>query len=95
MNADIYIDSQLLGTSQNTPMSISDSRPQVENASFTKGKWGSNFSVEEDQLLVSAWLNSSVDAIHSNEQTQNTFCQKSGNTSHSAIHPVPHLLLSL
>ena len=76
MNGDIEIDSQLLGTSQNTTMSVSDSPPQVENASSTKGKRGSNFSVKEDQLLVSAWINTSVDAIHSNEQIQNTFRQK-------------------
>ena len=36
MNGDIEIDSQLLGTSQNTPMSISNSPPQVENASSSK-----------------------------------------------------------
>jgi len=76
MNGNIEIDSQLLGTSQNTPMSVSDSPPQVENASSVKGKRGTNFSVEEDQLLVSAWLNTSVDVIHSNEQTKNIFCQK-------------------
>ena len=77
-NRDIEIDSQLLGTSQNTHMSISDSPPppQVENASSINGKQDSNFSVEEDQLLVSAWLNTSVDAINSNEQTQNIFRQK-------------------
>ena len=50
MNGDIEIDSQLLGTSQNTPMSVFDSPPQVETASSTKGKRGSNFSVEGDQL---------------------------------------------
>ena len=76
MNGDLEIDSQLLGISQNTPMSVSNSPPQVENTSSTKGKRGSNFSVEEDQLLVSAWVNTSVDAIQSNEQTQNTFRQK-------------------
>ena len=80
MNGDIEIDSQLLGTSQNTPTSISDSPPppppQVENTSSTKGKRGSNFTVEEDKLLVAAWLNTSVDAINSNEQTLNTFRQK-------------------
>ncbi|KAL4632039.1 hypothetical protein ACB092_04G023300 [Castanea dentata] len=42
---------------------VSDSPPEVENASSTKGKRGANFSVEEDQLLV-------------NEQTQATFRQK-------------------
>ena len=80
MNRDREIDSQFLGTSQNTPVSVSNSLPppppQVENASFTKGKQGSNFSVEEDKLLVAAWLNTSVDAINSNEQTQNTFRKK-------------------
>ena len=53
MNGDIEIDSQFLGTSQNTPVSVSDSSPpppQVENTSSTKGKWGSNFTVEEDKL---------------------------------------------
>nr|POE46378.1 glutathione s-transferase t3 [Quercus suber] len=80
MNGDIEIDSQFLGTSQNTPLSVSDSpppsQPQVENASSTKGKQGTNFSLEEDKLLVVAWLNTSVDAINSNEQTQNTFRKK-------------------
>ncbi|KAK7831443.1 glutathione s-transferase t3 [Quercus suber] len=32
--------------------------------------------LEKDQLLVSAWLNTSVDAVHSNEKTHNTFRQK-------------------
>ena len=80
MNGDIEIDSQFIGTSQNTPVSVSNSPPppppQVENASSTKGKRGSNFSIEEDKLLVTAWLNTSVDAINSNEQTQNTFRKK-------------------
>ena len=82
INGDIEIDLQFLGTSQNTPVSVSDSPPppppppQVENASSTKGKRGSNFIVEEDKLLVVAWLNTSVDTINSNEQTQNTFHQK-------------------
>ena len=80
MNEDIEIDSQFIGMSQNTPMSVYDSPPppppQVENASSTKGKRGSNFSVKEDKLLVAAWLNTSVDAINSNEQTQNTFHKK-------------------
>ena len=73
INRDIDIESSLLGTSQNNPMSVSDSPLEVENASFTKGKRGTNFSVEEDEVLVLAWLNTSVDAIQSNEQTHNTF----------------------
>ena len=80
MNGDIEIDSQFIGTSQDTPVSVSDSPPppppQVENASSTKGKRGSNFGIKEDKLLVATWLNTSVDAINSNEQTQNTFRKK-------------------
>ena len=79
-NGDIEIDSQFIGTSQNTLVSVFDSPPpplsQVENASSTKGKWGSNFSVEKDKLLVLAWLNTGVDAMNNNEQTQNTFRKK-------------------
>ena len=67
MNGDIDIDSQLLGTSQNNPISVSDSPPQVENVSSMKRKRGTNFSVEEDQVLELAWLNTSVDATDSNE----------------------------
>ena len=73
INRDIDIESSLLGTSQNNLMSVSDSPPQVENAFSKKAKWGSNFSEEEDQLPVLAWLNTSVNAIHSNEQKQNIF----------------------
>ena len=54
INEDIDIDSQLLGTSQNNPMSVSDCPSQVENTSFMKWKQGTNFSVKEDQVLVSA-----------------------------------------
>ena len=56
----------MIGTSQNTPVFVSDSPPPppppppVENASSTKGKRGTNFSVEEDEVLVLAWLNTSV-----------------------------------
>ena len=103
MNGDIEIDSQFIETSQNTPVSVSDSPhappPQVESASSTKGKRGSNFSVEEHKLLVSAWLNTSVDAINSNEQTQNTFRQKvweyfmqynTSSTTHTIISLLSH-----
>ena len=80
-------------------MLVSDSPPQVENASSTKGKWSANFSVEEDQVLVSTWLNTSVDAIHSNEQTHNTFRQKfweyftqynTSGTTHTVIFLISH-----
>nr|XP_023929819.1 glutathione S-transferase T3-like [Quercus suber] len=74
IQGNIDVDSQLSGISQNNPMSSSDSTPEVESPKKTK--WGVNFSVDEDKLLVSAWLNTSVDAIHSYERKQNTFREK-------------------
>ncbi|XP_023901055.2 uncharacterized protein LOC112012916 [Quercus suber] len=89
MNGDIEIDLQFLGTSQNTPLSVSDSpppfQPQIENASSTKGKRGTNFSLEEDKLLVAAWLNTSVDAI--NRPTK--FSDPSNAKSRSFMPPTP------
>ena len=49
--------------SQSSPIPIS---PQIE--STTKKFRGDNFSIEEDLVLISGWLNISVDAVHGNEQ---------------------------
>ena len=74
IQGDIDVDSQLLGISQNNPMSSSDSTPEVESSMKTKD--GINFNVDEDKLLGSAWLNTSVNVIHSYERKQNTFHKK-------------------
>ena len=37
---------------------------------------GIGFSPEEDKLLVAAWLNTSVDPVHGNEQHKTTFYGK-------------------
>ena len=64
---DIDIDSPLLGVSQNNPMFVSNSSPKVETITTNKGIQGVNFSVDEDKLLVSAWLNTSLDPMLGNE----------------------------
>ena len=64
---DIDIDSPLLGVSQNNPMFVSNSSPKVETITTNKGKQGVNFSVDEDKLLVLAWLNTSLDPMLGNE----------------------------
>ena len=76
IEGDIDIDSHFFGVSQNNPMLISNSSLEVENITTNKGKWGINFSVDEDKLLVSAWLNTSLDPTHGNELKQETFRQK-------------------
>ena len=95
MTGDIIIDSQLLGTSQNNPMSVSNSPPQFENVSSMKGKRGTNFSVEEGQvkyrydsiLMLMPYTVMNKHIIH--------FVKKFGNTSRNTIHPISHILLSL
>ncbi|CAM0947557.1 unnamed protein product [Alopecurus aequalis] len=42
----------------------------------TNGKGTTNFSNKEDDMLVLAWLNISVDAAQENEQTHPTYCQR-------------------
>ena len=42
--------------------------PRLKKSQITK-----NFSVEEDKLIVSAWLNTSKDAITGNEQQGGAF----------------------
>ncbi|XP_065625029.1 glutathione S-transferase T3 isoform X2 [Quercus suber] len=59
-------------------MSVQDSPSEAEIVTPKTTKWGrgGNFSVEEDKLLVSAWLNISVDFEHGNEQSKGTFYTK-------------------
>ena len=52
-----------LSGSQNASMSIQKSCLEVEIVTSNPTKCGGNFSVDEDNLLVFAWLNISMDAI--------------------------------
>ena len=75
-------------------MLISNSSPEVETITTNKGKQGVNFSVDEDKLLVSAWLNTSLDLVHGNELKQETSVKKFGNTFAIMVQLAPHALLS-
>ncbi|KAL4597578.1 hypothetical protein ACB092_11G000500 [Castanea dentata] len=65
-----------LSGSQDTEMPIQESVPEVEIVSSNPPKRGGNFSVDEDNLLVSAWLNTSVDAVQGTDQKADTFWEK-------------------
>ena len=52
-----------LSGSQNTSMHGQESCSKVEIVTPNPTKRGGNFSIDEDNLLVSAWLNTSVDAV--------------------------------
>jgi hypothetical protein len=49
--------------------------PQVQILTSKTQRHG-NFTVEEDKLLVSAWLNTSLDAVHENEQKHEAFYER-------------------
>ena len=66
----IDVNSSLLGVSQNNPISS----PEVEITTSNKPpRRGTNFSVEEDKILVLASLNTSIDAVHGNKLKQEIF----------------------
>ena len=47
---------------------------EVQMESITKKtQWGGNFGLEEDCLIVSAWLNTSLDAVQGKEQKHKTY----------------------
>ena len=54
IQGEIDVNLPLLGVSQNNPMSVSNSPPEVEITTSNKLRWGTNFSVEEDNILISA-----------------------------------------
>lgn len=55
--------------SQPTPQS----QPQQEAVKPRKGKRSKNFLIEEDMLLISAWLNISMDSVQGNNQTHSCY----------------------
>ncbi|KAL0002630.1 hypothetical protein SO802_016411 [Lithocarpus litseifolius] len=61
--------------SQNPSMPI-QSLSEVEIVTSNSTKRGGNFSVDEDLLLVSAWLNISTNAMHGTEQKGEKFWEK-------------------
>ena len=57
-------------------MFVSNSPPEVEITTSNKPRQSTNFSIEEDNIFISAWLNTSIDVVHGNEQKQETFHEK-------------------
>ena len=61
-----------LSGSQNPSMPI-QSLLEVE---IVTSKCGGNFSVDKDLLLISAWVNISMDAVHGTKQKSEKFWEK-------------------
>ncbi|XP_062152157.1 glutathione S-transferase T3-like [Alnus glutinosa] len=73
-NADM--DNSFLDKSQQASMSIDHSQPQVVMARTKKPQRGTNFSMEEDKLLVSSWLNVGMDAVQGANQKYRQFWER-------------------
>ena len=69
-DTDLYDD-----TIQSNPTVLAPVQNEVV-ARLRKSQRTKNFSVEEDKLIVSAWLNTSNDAITGNEQQGGAFWQR-------------------
>ncbi|WOH04335.1 hypothetical protein DCAR_0623744 [Daucus carota subsp. sativus] len=52
---------------------------QQEQVKPKKGRRSKNFTMEEDMLLISAWLNVSLDPVQGTNQTQLTYWNRIGN----------------
>ena len=48
-------------------MSVQESHFQVDMVTSKSKRQVGNFTIEEDKLLVSTWLNTSLDAVQGNE----------------------------
>ena len=58
-------------------VSYQESPSQVEmEPTVKKSQRGSNFTIEEDLLLVSAWLTICLDAVQGNEQKHKTYWRR-------------------
>lgn len=56
----------------------------VQMEPVTKKSHGGNFSIDEDIImLMSAWLNTSLEAVHGNDQTNQTFWKRVWECFHS------------
>ncbi|KAK7822901.1 glutathione s-transferase t3 [Quercus suber] len=77
LRGNINGEDELFGLSENSPLLVQDSPLDDEVAtSKKKSARGVAFNHEEDKLLVAAWLNTSVDPVHGNEQHKTTFYGK-------------------
>nr|POE54774.1 glutathione s-transferase t3 [Quercus suber] len=77
VRGNINLEDELFDVSESSPLIVEDS-PMNDEVATSKKKpaRGVNFSVEEDKLLVVAWLSTSVDPVYGNKQHKTTFYGK-------------------
>ncbi|KAG6636896.1 hypothetical protein CIPAW_11G142700 [Carya illinoinensis] len=75
---DPQLDPTYGGQSGTSPLTLDDSPtlPPNEPIGVRKSVRGANFTLEEDKLLVSAWLNCSLDAVQGTDQKHSQLWEK-------------------
>jgi len=76
LQGDADMEASFLYESQQLSMSIDHSQPQVVMARTKKQQQGTNFSIQEDKLLVSSWLNVGMDAVQGANQKHRIFWER-------------------
>ena len=77
VRGNINLKDEIFDVTESSPLLVEDSPLNDEVATSKKKQVrGVNFNVEEDKLLVAAWLNTSVDPVYGNEQHKTTFYGK-------------------
>ncbi|KAG2727687.1 hypothetical protein I3760_01G169600 [Carya illinoinensis] len=78
LSQDPQLDPTYGGQSGNSPLTLHDSPtlPTNEPIGVRKSVRGANFTPEEDKLLVSAWLNCSLDAVQGTDQKHSQLWEK-------------------
>ena len=76
LQGDFDFGAPLLSGSQNTSMPVQESLSEVEIVTSNPTKHGGNFSVDEDNLLVFACFNISMDVVHGTNQNAENFLEK-------------------
>ena len=75
LQADSDFVEPFLSGSKNPSMPIQPI-PEVEIVTPNPTKRGGNFSVDKDLLLIAAWLNIGMDAVHGTDQKSDKFWTK-------------------
>jgi hypothetical protein len=91
MDSGYYTDLLVNGVEQSGELSPTISEPPIHVARSTaKSSQGrsKNFREEEDKLLVSTWLNVSMDPIQGFDQTQGTFWKRIHAYSSAVLSPI-------
>ncbi|KAL6530681.1 hypothetical protein OROGR_014541 [Orobanche gracilis] len=73
LNEDSNLEFEEMMFSQPQPQPPPQTQPEKEGSKLRKGRRSKKFLIEEDMLLISGWLNVSMDPVQGNNQTHTCY----------------------